>query len=109
MINRKWRYITTSSFLGHISTPTFRLITTEDPVEYYIEDMNQSHVNAEILTFVAILRSMLRQNPEIIILGKIRDSEAGYIAMYATITGPLVFSTLHANDDVGSKTRFRNI
>lgn len=101
---------TTSSFLRHVSTPTVRLITAEDPVEYDIEGANQSQVNAEIgLTFAAILRSMLRQDPDVIMLGEIRDSETGDIAVRAAVTGHLVLSTLHTNDAVGSITRLRDI
>jgi type II secretory ATPase GspE/PulE/Tfp pilus assembly ATPase PilB-like protein len=101
---------TLSAFLKHLYSPATRLITVEDPVEYEIAGANQSQVHAEIgLTFASILRSILRQDPDIIMLGEIRDSETGDIAIRAAVTGHLVLSTLHTNDAVGSITRLKDI
>ncbi|MDR1528698.1 MAG: GspE/PulE family protein [Puniceicoccales bacterium] len=101
---------TLSAFLRHVYSPTTRLITVEDPVEYEIAGANQAQVHAEIgLTFAGILRSILRQDPDIIMLGEIRDSETGDIAIRAAVTGHLVLSTLHTNDAVGSITRLKDI
>ncbi|MDR0742523.1 MAG: GspE/PulE family protein [Puniceicoccales bacterium] len=101
---------TLGAFLRHLYSPTTRLITVEDPVEYEIAGANQAQVHAEIgLTFASILRSILRQDPDVIMLGEIRDSETGDIAIRAAITGHLVLSTLHTNDAVGSITRLKDI
>jgi type II secretory ATPase GspE/PulE/Tfp pilus assembly ATPase PilB-like protein len=101
---------TLSTFLHHVYSTTRRLITVEDPVEYEIAGANQSQVHAEIgLTFASVLRSILRQDPDIIMLGEIRDSETGDIAIRAAVTGHLVLSTLHTNDAVGSITRLKDI
>ncbi|MDR1401765.1 MAG: type II/IV secretion system protein [Puniceicoccales bacterium] len=101
---------TLSTFLKHVSSPEIRLITVEDPVEYEISGVNQSQVHAEIgLTFASVLRSILRQDPDVIMLGEIRDSESGDIAVRASVTGHLVVSTLHTNDAVGSITRLKDI
>jgi type II secretory ATPase GspE/PulE/Tfp pilus assembly ATPase PilB-like protein len=101
---------TLSAFLRHVYSPTTRLITVEDPVEYEIAGANQAQVHAEIgLTFASILRSILRQDPDTIMLGEIRDSETGDIAIRAAVTGHLVLSTLHTNDAVGSITRLKDI
>ncbi|MDR1413459.1 MAG: GspE/PulE family protein [Puniceicoccales bacterium] len=101
---------TLSTFLKHVSSPEIRLITVEDPVEYEIAGVNQSQVHAEIgLTFASVLRSILRQDPDVIMLGEIRDSESGDIAVRAAVTGHLVVSTLHTNDAVGSITRLKDI
>ncbi|MDR1432997.1 MAG: GspE/PulE family protein [Puniceicoccales bacterium] len=101
---------TLSSFLRHVYSPTTRLITVEDPVEYEIAGANQSQVHAEIgLTFASVLRSILRQDPDVIMLGEIRDSETGDIAVRAAVTGHLVLSTLHTNDAVGSVTRLKDV
>ncbi|MDR1595386.1 MAG: GspE/PulE family protein [Puniceicoccales bacterium] len=101
---------TLSSFLRHVYSPAVRLITVEDPVEYEIAGVNQAQVHAEIgLTFASILRSILRQDPDVIMLGEIRDTETGDIAVRAAVTGHLVLSTLHTNDAVGSITRLKDI
>lgn len=101
---------TLSSFLRHVSSPASRLITVEDPVEYEIVGANQAQVHAEIgLTFASILRSILRQDPDVIMLGEIRDTETGDIAIRAAVTGHLVLSTLHTNDAAGSITRLRDL
>ena len=87
------------SFLHALNQPTRKIITAEDPVEYELSGINQVQINTEVnLTFAAALRSMLRQAPNVIMVGEIRDSETGEIAINAALTGHLVFSTLHTND-----------
>jgi type IV pilus assembly protein PilB len=85
--------------LNYINRPDRKIITVEDPVEYQMSGINQVQVNADIgMTFPAALRSMLRQAPNIIMIGEIRDYETASIAINASLTGHLVFSTLHTND-----------
>jgi len=92
--------------LNTINKPDRKLITVEDPVEYQLPGVNQVAVNAEIgMTFAAALRSMLRQAPNIIMVGEIRDVETASIAINASLTGHLVFSTLHTNDAPSAITR----
>jgi general secretion pathway protein E/type IV pilus assembly protein PilB len=94
------------SVLNFINRPDRKIITVEDPVEYMLSGINQVHVNAEIgMTFAAALRSMLRQAPNIIMIGEIRDLETANIAINASLTGHLVFSTLHTNDAPSAITR----
>jgi len=92
--------------LHHLNQPGRKIITVEDPVEYQIAGINQVPVNAAIgLTFAAALRAMLRQAPNIVMLGEIRDRETAEIALNASLTGHLVFSTLHTNDAPSAVTR----
>ena len=92
--------------LQELNRPDKKIITAEDPVEYNFAGMNQCQVRSEIgLTFSAILRSMLRQAPNIILVGEIRDQEVADIAIQAALTGHLVFSTLHTNDAPSAITR----
>ncbi|RMF09555.1 MAG: type II secretion system protein GspE [Candidatus Neomarinimicrobiota bacterium] len=92
--------------LNSINTPDKNIITVEDPVEYRLPLIRQSNVNHKIgLTFAAGLRSILRQDPDIIMVGEIRDSETATVAVQAAMTGHLVLSTLHTNDTVSSATR----
>jgi type IV pilus assembly protein PilB len=85
--------------LNELNRPDTKILTAEDPVEYHISGINQSQVNTDIgRTFPVILRAMLRQAPEIILVGEIRDAETAEIAIRAALTGHLVFSTLHTND-----------
>jgi len=92
--------------LQELNRPDKKIITAEDPVEYNFTGMNQCQVRADIgLTFAAILRSMLRQAPNIILIGEIRDLEVAEIAIQAALTGHLVFSTLHTNDAASAITR----
>lgn len=85
--------------LNYINKPDRKIITVEDPVEYQLSGINQVHVKADVgLTFVAALRSILRQAPNVIMIGEIRDFETAEIAINAALTGHLVFSTLHTND-----------
>jgi type IV pilus assembly protein PilB len=87
------------SALAKINTPEVNIMTAEDPVEYNIEGINQVHMHEEIgLTFSAALKAFLRQDPNIIMVGEIRDLETGSIATKAALTGHLVLSTLHTND-----------
>ncbi len=95
-----------SAFLRQIRDPRRRIITIEDPVEYEIENVNQVQVHHEIgLTFASTLRSVLRQDPDVIMVGEIRDRETAEIAIRASLTGHLVLSTLHTNDAPGALTR----
>lgn len=94
------------SALDLLNRPDKKIITAEDPVEYNFEGINQCQVRDKIgLTFPAILRSMLRQAPNIVLVGEIRDREVGEIAIQAALTGHLVFSTLHTNDAPSAITR----
>jgi type IV pilus assembly protein PilB len=94
------------SALQALNRPDKKIITAEDPVEYNFTGMNQCQVHEEIgLTFARILRSMLRQAPNIILVGEIRDREVGDVAIQAALTGHLVFSTLHTNDAPSAITR----
>lgn len=96
--------------LNTINKPDKKIITVEDPVEYVMSGINQVHVKEEIgMTFAAALRSMLRQAPNVIMLGEIRDAETAGIAMQAALTGHLVFSTLHTNDAPSAVARLADI
>lgn len=94
------------AFLNTINTSARKIITVEDPVEYQLAGINQVQVDRHVeMTFAAALRSMLRQAPNIIMVGEIRDYETAEIAIEASLTGHLVFSTLHTNDAPGAVTR----
>ena len=94
------------TLLAEKNTPEVNIITVEDPVEIKIPGLNQVQVNAKAgMTFASGLRSILRQDPDIILVGEIRDGETAEIAMRAAITGHLVFSTIHTNDAVSSINR----
>ena len=94
------------SALSKINAPTKNIITVEDPVEYQLKGINQVHARSDIgLTFASGLRSILRQDPDIIMVGEIRDLETADIAIKSALTGHLVFSTLHTNDAPGAITR----
>ncbi len=96
--------------LNYINKPDRKLITVEDPVEYQMAGINQVQVNAEVgMTFPAALRAMLRQAPNIIMIGEIRDPETANIAINAALTGHLVFSTLHTNDAPSAVARLVDI
>src|SRR3989339_403412 len=98
------------STLSQLSQPDVNISTIEDPVEYVLEGINQVHARADIgLTFAAGLKSFLRQDPDIIMVGEIRDTETAEIAINAALTGHLVFSTLHTNDAPGAVTRLNNM
>ncbi|MCB9895547.1 MAG: Flp pilus assembly complex ATPase component TadA [Planctomycetes bacterium] len=96
--------------LTALNQPDVKIITAEDPVEYNLSGINQSQVNHQIdLSFSRILRAMLRQAPNIILVGEIRDHETAEIAIQAALTGHLVFSTLHTNDAPGALTRLMDM
>ena len=96
--------------LNTLNRPDRKIITAEDPVEYYLAGINQVEVRHSIgLDFARIIRSMLRQAPNIILVGEIRDHETAEIAIQASLTGHLVFSTLHTNDSPSAITRLVDI
>ena len=92
--------------LQNINTPDKKIITIEDPVEYQIRGVNQIHVKPQIgLDFASGLRSIVRQDPDVIMVGEIRDAQTADVAIQAALTGHLVFSTVHTNDAAGAITR----
>lgn len=94
------------TILNELNKPTKNIITLEDPVEKKIKGVNQVHINNKAgLTFAGGLRAILRQDPDVVMLGEIRDAETASIAIRAAITGHLVFSTLHTNDVISTVTR----
>ncbi|MBI3572732.1 MAG: type II/IV secretion system protein, partial [Candidatus Kerfeldbacteria bacterium] len=94
------------ALLSILNEEGVNIITLEDPVEYYMKGINQSQVNPEVgLTFAAGLRSILRQDPDIIMVGEIRDNETAALAVHAALTGHIVLSTLHTNDSLGAVPR----
>ncbi|MBI2344834.1 type II secretion system ATPase GspE [Candidatus Dependentiae bacterium] len=94
------------AILARVNSPEVNLITVEDPVEYQISGINQVQVNEKIgLTFAAALRSILRQDPDIVMIGEMRDPETVQIAIQASLTGHLVFSTIHTNNAPATVTR----
>ena len=96
--------------LNELNTPDTKILTAEDPVEYDIDGLCQCQMNAEIgLTFAKTLRSFLRQDPDIILVGEIRDKETAEIAVQASLTGHLVFTTLHTNDAPSSIVRLLDL
>jgi type II secretory ATPase GspE/PulE/Tfp pilus assembly ATPase PilB-like protein len=98
------------SILSLRNTTEVNIVTLEDPVEYFIEGVNQSQINPDIgLTFASGLRSILRQDPNIVMVGEIRDEETAELAVHAALTGHLVFSTLHTNNAVGAIPRLVNM
>lgn len=98
------------SFLREINKPNVNIITVEDPVEYMLEGVSQVQVNTKAnLTFSSALRSIVRQDPDVIMIGEIRDEDTAEIAVRAAITGHLVFSTLHTNDAPGAIIRLKDM
>jgi len=96
--------------LQTINSPTQNINTVEDPVEYQLEGVNQMQVNPRIgVTFANGLRTLVRQDPDIILVGEIRDAETAEIAVQAALTGHLVLSTLHTNDAPGALVRLQNM
>jgi type II secretory ATPase GspE/PulE/Tfp pilus assembly ATPase PilB-like protein len=94
------------SVVNQLNTPERNIITIEDPVEYQVDGITQIQVKPDIgLDFASGLRSLLRQSPDVIMIGEIRDSETADIAIKASLTGQLVLSTLHTNDAISSITR----
>jgi general secretion pathway protein E len=96
--------------LSSINSPDINIITIEDPIEYQINGISQIQVNPKIdLTFARGLRSIVRQDPDVVLVGEIRDHETAEIAVQSALTGHLVFSTLHTNDSAGAITRLVDI
>lgn len=96
--------------LSNLDSETLKIITVEDPVEYQLEGINQIPVQSQIdLTFARALRSILRQDPDIIMIGEMRDTETAQIAVQASLTGHLVLSTLHTNTAAGAITRLEDM
>ncbi|MCK4683439.1 MAG: type II/IV secretion system protein, partial [Pirellulales bacterium] len=96
--------------LGEIDTLSRNIVTIEDPIEYRLDNISQTAVNpAADLTFASILRSVLRQDPDVILVGEVRDQETAEIAMRAAMTGHFVFTTIHANDTATTITRLLDI
>ena len=101
---------TVYSLLQLLNTPEVNIVTVEDPVEMNLKGVNQIQVNSEIgLTFAEVLRSILRQDPDVIMIGEIRDDETAKIAVRASITGHLVLSTLHTNNALNTIERLRDM
>lgn len=103
---------TTTLYAGlrQLNDGSRNILTVEDPVEYAIEGLGQTQVNAKVgLTFAAGLRAILRQDPDVVMVGEIRDKETAEIAVQASLTGHLVLSTVHTNDAVGAITRMRDM
>jgi type IV pilus assembly protein PilB len=98
------------AILNRIKSPTINIVTVEDPIEYHYPGLNQMQVNPDIeLTFAKGLRSILRQDPDVVLVGEIRDAETAEIACRAALTGHLVFTTLHTNDAPTTITRLLDI
>jgi general secretion pathway protein E len=96
--------------LGKLNDRTTNIMTVEDPIEYYLDGVAQTQVNPKVeMTFARGLRAILRQDPDIVMVGEIRDVETVQIAIQASLTGHLVFSTLHTNTAVGAVTRLRDM
>jgi len=98
------------SMLERLNDQQRNIMTVEDPIEYYLDGINQTQVNSKIgMTFAGGLRSILRQDPDVIMVGEIRDLETAQIAVQSSLTGHLVFSTLHTNTAIGAVTRMRDM
>ena len=96
--------------LGRVNNTDRNIVTVEDPIEYYIDGIGQTQVNSKVdMTFARGLRAILRQDPDIVMVGEIRDLETVQIAVQASLTGHTVFSTLHTNTAVGAITRLRDM
>ena len=96
--------------LEHLNDNTQNIMTVEDPIEYYIDGIGQTQVNTKVeMTFARGLRAILRQDPDVVMVGEIRDLETAQIAVQASLTGHLVLSTLHTNTAVGALTRLRDM
>ncbi len=93
------------AFLRHIHTPEIKIVTIEDPIEYHLPGIVQTQTNGTDYTFASGLRSILRQDPDVIMVGEIRDAEVAQVAMQAALTGHFVFSTLHTNNAAGTFPR----
>ena len=103
---------TTTLYAGltHLNDSRRNILTVEDPIEYYIDGIGQTQVNSKVdMTFARGLRAILRQDPDVVMVGEIRDLETAEIAVQASLTGHLVFSTLHTNTAVGAVTRLQDM
>ncbi|WGZ95926.1 MAG: type II secretion system ATPase GspE [Candidatus Thiothrix putei] len=103
---------TTTLYAGltHLNDQRRNILTVEDPIEYYIDGIGQTQVNSKVdMTFARGLRAILRQDPDVVMVGEIRDLETAEIAVQASLTGHLVFSTLHTNTAVGAVTRLQDM
>jgi type II secretory ATPase GspE/PulE/Tfp pilus assembly ATPase PilB-like protein len=98
------------SILNKLNLPEKHLVTIEDPVEYQVEGLTQIPINHEIqMTFSSALRAVLRQSPDVVMVGEIRDQETADIAIKASLTGQFILSTLHTNDAIGAVTRLADM
>jgi len=98
------------AFLNHLNTPDMKIITVEDPIEYHIKGLNQTQVDpTKGYTFASGLRAIVRQDPDVILIGEIRDLETADIALEAALTGHMVLSTIHTNDAAGTVPRLVDI
>ena len=96
--------------LEQLNDNTQNIMTVEDPIEYYIDGIGQTQVNTKVeMTFARGLRAILRQDPDVVLVGEIRDLETAQIAVQASLTGHLVLSTLHTNTAAGALTRLRDM
>lgn len=96
--------------LSHLNDQTRNIMTVEDPIEYYLEGIGQTQVNTRVqMTFARGLRAILRQDPDVVMIGEIRDLETAEIAVQASLTGHMVFSTLHTNTAIGAITRLSDM
>jgi type II secretory ATPase GspE/PulE/Tfp pilus assembly ATPase PilB-like protein len=98
------------AFLAHVRNSEIKIITVEDPIEYHLDGISQTQVDEEAdYTFANGLRSILRQDPDVVLVGEIRDKDTAETALNAALTGHLVFSTLHTNDSIGAIPRLLNL
>ncbi|MCH8048611.1 type II/IV secretion system protein [Patescibacteria group bacterium] len=97
------------AFLKEVQNPEIKIITIEDPIEYRLEGISQTQVTGKEYTFASGLRAIVRQDPDVILVGEIRDQETASIALQAALTGHLVFSTLHTNDAAGTIARLLSL
>jgi type IV pilus assembly protein PilB len=97
------------SILNYLNDSRRNVVTIEDPVEYFFHGMNQIQVDGAVLTFESAMRSILRQDPDVIMVGEIRDRQTAELAFHASTTGHLVLSTVHANDSVGACLRLLDL
>ncbi len=97
------------AFLKEITNPNIKIITIEDPIEYHLDGIVQTQTKTKVYTFASGLRSIVRQDPDVIMVGEIRDNETASIAMQAALTGHFVFSTLHTNNAAGTFPRFADL
>jgi type II secretory ATPase GspE/PulE/Tfp pilus assembly ATPase PilB-like protein len=95
--------------MREIHTPAIKIITIEDPVDYHLPGIVQTQVNGDDYTFASGLRSVLRQDPDVIMVGEIRDADVAEVAVQAALTGHFVFSTLHTNDAAGTFPRLTDL